>query len=134
MTFLFIGKWLILNKSYSSCSREFTQGKSYTSKINKRKCQFILRVHRTTLCCTSKAFPRQLEPMDQPRHKPLHSQQAASRGLCTTGDFTEQSALLYRALWGFPSSSLWLLVLDAYSPKSSVVPPHGEFTLVVSGR
>lgn len=41
MTFFFIWKWLILNKSYSSCSRKFTQRKCYTSTTNKMKCQLI---------------------------------------------------------------------------------------------
>lgn len=74
LTFLFIWKWLILNKSYSSCSREFTQGKCNTSTISKMKCQFIPHVHKIILYCISRVLSVQLKLINHSRHKPLHSQ------------------------------------------------------------
>lgn len=73
LTFLFIWKWLILNKSYSSCSREFTQGKCNTSTLREMKCQFIPHVHKIILYCISRVFSAPLKPIGHSRHKPLHS-------------------------------------------------------------
>ena len=72
MTFFFIWRWLLLNKSYSICGRELTQWKSYTSTIH----EMSIHSHKSTriFCTVQTMFSMQLKHINHSKHKPLHSQ------------------------------------------------------------
>lgn len=131
MTFLFLWKGLVLNKSYSSCSRGFTQGKCYTLKINRGNVNPFSAsmgppvLHRQSVAKAAGAhWPAQAQPTPLSTGGPADcTQQKLLPNSCYLHPF--QGLCVTRPFRGTSEFPCVVLVPDAHASKTSVV-PHTE--------